>query len=239
MKIIPAIDILDGSCVRLIKGDFGKVTKYESSPLKQSNYFKEEGFYYLHIIDLNAASTNSMDNLAIIKKIASTKDLKIQVGGGVRSMDRVDMLFSSGVDRVIVGTGAIENSYFLDQLRECNYLDKIIFALDFKVINKLPMLATHGWSVESEINLYDYLSKNNWIKNILATDISLDGTMKGPNKEIYKNIISLNTFKFIASGGIGSVNDLHYLKSIGADECVVGKAIYEKKISMMDLKNVN
>jgi phosphoribosylformimino-5-aminoimidazole carboxamide ribotide isomerase len=87
--------------------------------------------------------------------------------------------------------------------------------------------------------LYDYLSKNNWIKNILATDISLDGTMKGPNKEIYKNIISLNTFKFIASGGIGSVNDLHYLKSIGADECVVGKAIYEKKISMMDLKNVN
>ena len=113
MKIIPAIDILDGSCVRLLKGDFGKVTKYESSPLRQSNYFKNEGFNYLHIIDLNAASTNSMDNLTIIKKIASTKGLKIQVGGGIRSMDRIEMLFESGVDKVIVGTGAIENKYFL------------------------------------------------------------------------------------------------------------------------------
>ena len=239
MKIIPAIDILDGSCVRLLKGDFGKVTKYESSPLRQSNYFKNEGFNYLHIIDLNAASTNSMDNLTIIKKIASTKGLKIQVGGGIRSMDRIEMLFESGVDKVIVGTGAIENKYFLEQLRECSYLNKVIFAFDFKVINELPMLATHGWSVESEINLYDYLSKNSWIKNILATDISLDGTMKGPNKDIYKKIISLNAFKFTASGGIGDIDDLKYLKAIGANECVVGKAIYEKQISMMDLRNVN
>lgn len=239
MKIIPAIDILDGSCVRLLKGNFDKVTIYEPSPIKQANFFKNAGFDYLHIIDLNAASTNSMDNLNVIKKIASLNGLKIQVGGGIRSMDRIEMLINYGIDRVIVGTGAVENNLFLQEIRRSQYVDKIIFALDFNIKNQKPMLSTHGWSVDSQISLYDYLKKNDWIKNILATDISLDGTLKGPNKNIYQNIITNKKFKFTASGGIGNIEDLLFLKSIGADECVVGKAIYENKISMEELKSVN
>ena len=239
MKIIPAIDILDGSCVRLLKGNFDKVTIYEPSPIKQATFFKNAGFNYLHIIDLNAASTNSMDNLNVIKKIASLNGLKIQVGGGIRSMDRIEMLINYGIDRVIVGTGAVENNLFLQEIRRSQYVDKIIFALDFNIKNQKPMLSTHGWSVDSKISLYDYLKKNDWIKNILATDISLDGTLKGPNKNIYQKIITNKKFKFTASGGIGNIEDLLFLKSIGADECVVGKAIYENKISMEELKSVN
>ena len=134
-------------------------------------------------------------------------------------MDRIEMLINYGIDRVIVGTGAVENNLFLQEIKRSQYVDKTIFALDFNIKNQKPMLSTHGWSVDSQISLYDYLKKNDWIKNILATDISLDGKLKGPNKSIYQKIITNKKVKFTASGGIGNIEDLFFLKSIGADEC--------------------
>ena len=237
MKILPAIDILNGECVRLLKGDFTEVTKYSSDPIHQARVFLNKGFNYLHIIDLNAASTNSMDNFSIIKEIANLNNLNIQVGGGIRSIDRIKKLIDCGVDRVIVGTAAIENNNFLSNLRESEYLEKIIFALDFKKINAKPMLATHGWAVDSNISLYDFINRNKWVKNILATDISLDGTLLGPNVDIYKKILEIKGIKLIASGGIGTLKDVKTMKSIGANECIVGKALYENKISLEELKN--
>ncbi len=239
MKILPAIDILDGSCVRLLKGDFNHVTKYDSNPIKQAKKFIENGFDYLHIIDLNAASTNSLDNLEIIQDIAKLSNLKIQVGGGIRSIQRIKNLISLGVDRVIVGTAAIENNQFLLKLKEAEFVDKVIFALDFKLINSIPILATHGWAVDSKISLFDFLESNKWIHNVLATDISLDGTLQGPNIDIYKQILKNRNINLIASGGIGSIYDVLTMKKLGANECIVGKAIYENKISLKELLNVN
>ena len=239
MKIIPAIDLLDGSCVRLLKGDYAEVTNYNDNPIEQVNKFINAGFTYIHLIDLNAAKTGGNENLELIREIASIKNIKIQVGGGIRDINKIETLFSYNVDRIIVGTAAITNDIFKIQLKNNIPIEKIIYGLDFKIINKIPLLSVNGWTENTNISLFDYIEENYWIKNILATDISLDGTLEGPNINIYKQILNNKNLNLIASGGIGSINDINKLQSISSHECVVGKAIYENKISLMELQNVN
>ena len=185
MKIIPAIDILDGKCVRLLRGNFDDVTIYSNSPLEQVRKFKDAGFSYIHIVDLDAALSGKNKNLSLIKSIANIESIKIQVGGGIRSMETINNLFEIGVDRLIVGTAAIKNSHFLNQIKEQNISDRIVFGLDFVNIKNEPMLFVNGWTENTRINIFDYLRTNNWIKNILVTDISKDGTLEGPNLNIY------------------------------------------------------
>ena len=148
-------------------------------------------------------------------------------------------LISIGVDRLIVGTAAINNQAFREEIRSNTNLDKIIFGLDFNVINHEPMLSVNGWTKNTNINLFDFINNNQWIKNVLATDISVDGTLEGPNCNIYKKILENKNTNLIASGGIGNMEDIKKLKNIGTQECVVGKAIYENKLSLKDLINVN
>ena len=239
MNVIPAIDILDGKCVRLLKGNYADVTVYNENPIEQVKIFKNAGFKNIHIVDLNAAKTGGDENLEIIQNISCIENIEIQVGGGIRTIEKATQLLSNNIRRIIVGTAAITNDAFRNQLK--NYIDvnKIIFGLDFILSNDTPLLSIHGWTKSTDINLYDYINNNKWIKNILATDISVDGTLKGPNLKIYKNLLTNKNINLIASGGIGSLEDINYLRSILCNECVVGKAIYENKISLQDLKNVD
>ena len=239
MNIIPAIDILNGKCVRLLKGNYADVTVYNENPIEQVKIFKNAGFKNIHIVDLNAAKTGGDENLEIIQNISCIENIEIQVGGGIRTIEKATQLLSNNIRKIIVGTAAITNDAFRNQLK--NYIDvnKIIFGLDFNLGNDTPLLSIHGWTKSTDINLYDYINNNIWIKNILATDISVDGTLKGPNLNIYKNLLANKNINLIASGGIGSLDDINNLRSIHCNACVVGKAIYENKISLQDLKNVN
>ena len=239
MKIMPAIDLLDGKCVRLLKGDYSKVSNYNDNPIEQVEEFEKAGFTYIHLIDLNAAKSGGNENLEIIKEIAGIKNIKVQVGGGIRDINKIKRLFSYNVDRVIVGTAAITNNIFKLELKNNFPIEKIIYALDFKIIDEVPLLSVNGWTENTNINLFDYIKENYWIKNILATDISLDGTLNGPNINIYKQILTNKDLNLIASGGIGSIDDISNLQLIKSQECVVGKAIYEAKISLLELGNAN
>ena len=239
MKIIPAIDLLDGKCVRLLKGNYSNVTEYNNSPTEQVYKFRDAGFKYIHIVDLNAAKSGGDENLNLIKQIANINEIKVQVGGGIRNINKVEKLFTYGVDKIIVGTAAITDKVFKNELRANFLLKKIIYGLDFNIINHKPFLSVNGWTENTNINLFDYIDENHWIENILATDISLDGTLQGPNTSIYKKILKNKRLNLIASGGIGSIEDINKLKLINCHECVVGKAIYENKISLEDLKIAN
>ena len=237
MKIIPAIDLLDGQCVRLLQGDYKKVTSYNISPINQANYFFKEGFRYLHIVDLDSAKNADNKNLNIIKSINKIKNLKIQVGGGIRDIQKVKDLLDIGIDRLIVGTEAIKNKNFLNALKNEVDVKKIVFGLDFKIIKNEAVLYTNGWLEKSRYKLFDFIEKNSWILNILATDISSDGMLSGPNIKIYEKILNKSNSNLIASGGISAISDINNLKKIGIQECVVGKAIYENIIPIEDIRN--
>ncbi|MEJ6767142.1 MAG: 1-(5-phosphoribosyl)-5-[(5-phosphoribosylamino)methylideneamino] imidazole-4-carboxamide isomerase [Gammaproteobacteria bacterium] len=239
MNIIPAIDLLNGSCVRLLKGNYNRVSSYNTSPIEQVKTFVDAGFNYIHIIDLDAAKSGNDENLEIIKSIAQIEGLSLQIGGGIRDINKVFDLFNLGIDRLIVGTAAITDSKFLAQLKDRVDPNKLIFGLDFNLINNEPLLSVNGWTTNTTTTLFDYINENDWIKNVLATDISLDGTLLGPNIDIYKRILEYKNISLIASGGIASITDIRDLIYIGSHECVVGKAIYENKITLPELQNVN
>lgn len=239
MNIIPAIDLLDGKCVRLLKGNYSAVTIYNDDPIEQVKIFKNAGFKNIHIVDLNAAKSDVNDNLRIIQEMSNIENIEIQVGGGIRTIEKATELLSNNIKRIIVGTAAITSDVFRNQLKENIDVNKIIFGLDFNLINKTPLLSVNGWTKNTNISLYDFIKNNKWIKNILATDISVDGTLNGPNLDVYKNLLTYKNLNLIASGGIGSLDDINNLKSILCNECVVGKALYENKISLKELKNAN
>ncbi len=239
MKILPAIDIKDGKCVRLVKGDFSRSTTYNNSPIKQAEEFKNLGFDFLHIIDLDGASEGYRINIDIVDQIIQNFGLKVQLGGGIREINDIKKLLDKGVERVVLGTAIIENRDFLSSVLTNFNQKNLTFALDFRMFNKCPLISTRGWSHQTEINLFDFI-KNFNLKNILATDINLDGILKGPNIEIYKKITDLSpSSNIIGSGGISCIDDVNRLSKINISECIVGKAIYEKKIDLMDLSNVN
>jgi len=237
MKIFPAIDLKNGRCVRLLKGDFNQVTEYNSDPIEQAIIFKSKKLNFLHIVDLDGAETGKQLNQEIIKEILKISDISIQVGGGIRSIEKIENMLNMGVARVIVGT-AIFNGDFLTDLEKNFESKQIVLALDFKIQNQIPTIFTHGWQDNSNTSLHDFLNNHLFFKNILATDISLDGAMEGPNFDVYKEILELfPALNLIASGGIRSLEDLNKLKVLNLKEAVVGKAIYEKNISLVDLSN--
>jgi phosphoribosylformimino-5-aminoimidazole carboxamide ribotide isomerase len=238
MIVLPAIDLKNGNCVRLLQGDFNQLTNYNSNPLKQAQEFVDNGFDYLHIIDLDGAQTGSQENLPIIKELASNRHLKLEVGGGIRSIEKATSMIELGVTRIIVGTALFETPGFLIDLQKSFDPDQIVLGLDFKNIQDQPMIFTHGWQNQSSVNLMEVLSTYSFFINILATDISLDGSMQGPNLNAYQSIIeNFPSINLIASGGISCIKDIHDVKSLGCKEVVVGKAIYEQAISLKDLAN--
>ena len=238
MRVLPAIDIKNGSCVRLKKGNFKNVKVYSDSPVEQANHFKNNGFDFIHIVDLDGALNGKRVNIKIIDEIINL-GINVQLGGGIRSISDIKNLIDIGVQRVIVSTAAIENDNFLSEVLNKINEKNITLALDFRVINGIPFLASKGWTFQTKINLYEFI-KNNMIENILATDINKDGLLSGPNLKIYKEIKKLfPDLNIIGSGGISSLEDIDSLSKININECVVGKAIYENKISLEELFNVD
>jgi phosphoribosylformimino-5-aminoimidazole carboxamide ribotide isomerase len=237
MKILPAIDLQNGRCVRLFKGDFKAVTEYNHDPLAQVKIFKSNGLNYLHIVDLDGAESGNQLNKGVIGKILEIPDISIQVGGGIRTIQQVENMLEIGVSRIILGTALFQENFIKD-LKNNFDSSQIVLALDFKIINNIPTIYTHGWQDNSEIPLYQFLSDQPFYSNILATDISLDGAMLGPSFSIYKDLLDLfPSINLIASGGIRSLDDLNKLKLLNIQEVIIGKAIYEKNISLRDLDN--
>ena len=239
MKVIPAIDIKNGKCVRLMQGDFSKSTIYEISPLNQAKIFENAGFNLLHIVDLDGAANGLQSNITIIDSIIKSTEMNIQLGGGIRSIHDINLFLDKGIERVVLGTKIIEDKSFLSEVLTRFNQKNIVFALDFRISNSIPFLLSRGWQKQTKINLFDFI-KQYKVQNILATDITLDGVLKGPNVSVYKEIRNqAPNSNLIGSGGISSIEDINQLSKINVKECVVGKAIYEKKINLKDLKNVN
>lgn len=237
MKVLPAIDLKDGNCVRLFKGNFSQVTKYNDDPISQVKTFLDHDLNYLHIVDLDGAESGNQLNINLIKEILKIPSIKIQLGGGIRNIDSISRMIDLGVSRVILGTSIFTDN-FLNKVKANFDPNQIVLALDFKNIEDELMIFTHGWKENSKVNLFDFISGNSFFKNILATDISLDGVLMGPSFNAYKKILDLYpSINLIASGGIRSKKDLNELSKLNVKEAVVGKAIYEQQISLTDLLN--
>jgi len=235
MIIFPAIDIKDGRCVRLVKGDFNQMTSYEKSPFDQAKIYFENGFSNIHIVDLDGALQGKSSNANIVKKILKNLKLKIQIGGGIRTIDEVDSWVKSGIDKVIIGTAAVENKNFLKIACE-KFQNKIAISLDVKD----GFIFLSGWKKQTNIRASDFLKEieNFGISRVIYTDINKDGTKKGPS---IKDTIELSNkvkIPFVISGGISSLEDIKKIKSLrnpNIEGVIVGKSIYDGDIKINEL----
>jgi len=240
MKILPAIDIKDKKCVRLIQGDFKYKTEYETSPLDQAGKYKDHGFKNLHIIDLDGALTGQIVNFDIIQKIVDKYDFKIEVGGGIRTLDNVKRYVDVGVEKIILGSAAIKNKKFLKET--CiKFKNKIALGLDAKDGN----LSVSGWKENSNIKTLDFLKEVNdyGISRLIYTDINRDGTKASPNFKETIKIANISNCPVIISGGVSSMKDIKKAKELNnknIEGIIVGKAIYDGDIKLDELaKEVN
>jgi len=233
MKIFPAIDIKDKKCVRLVKGDFNNKTEYEMSPVDQAGKYKDHGFKNLHIVDLDGALTGETINLGIIKEIVTKFDLKIEVGGGVRTIDSIQKYVDAGVEKVILGSAAIKDKNFLKEA--CHkFPNKIALGLDAKN----GYLSVSGWKENSNQLTLDFLKKVNdyGASRLIYTDINRDGTKQSPNFEETTNVANISNCPVIISGGVSSIVDIKKAKGLkNIEGIIVGKAIYDGDIKLDEL----
>ena len=235
MKIFPAIDIKDKRCVRLIKGNFENETDYKILPIEQAAKYEKHGFKNLHIVDLDGALTGKTVNLDIIQEIISKYNLKIEVGGGIRSFESIKQYINSGVEKVILGSSAIKNKEFLKEACE-NFKNKIALGLDAKDGN----LSVSGWKENLNIKTVDYLQevKNFGISRIIYTDINRDGMKKSPNFEETLKIAEIAQCPVVISGGVSTINDIKKAKKLrkkNVEGIIVGKALYDGDIKLNEL----
>jgi len=238
MKIFPAIDIKGGKCVRLLKGDFANLTEYEKSPEEQANIFSNFGFKYLHVIDLDGALEGKLVNKNIIQNITKINNLKIQIGGGIRSLDQISDLLNLGADKVILGTKAIEDINFLKKACE-KFKKKIILAIDVRN----GFIALSGWKKQTSISAADFITKVDTleISRIIYTNIDRDGTKLGPDIDETIKFSNLTKIPIVVSGGISSLQDVVNIKdkkSKKIEGVIVGKAIYDKSIDLEELSKI-
>ena len=233
MKILPAIDIKDKKCVRLIKGDFNNKTEYEISPVEQAGKYKDHGFKNLHIVDLDGALTGEIVNLDIIQDIVGKFNLKVEIGGGIRNIDDVKKYIDAGVDKVIIGSAAINDKNFLKEACE-KFPNKIALGLDAKD----GYLSVSGWKENSNQLTLDYLKVVNdyGVSRLIYTDINRDGMKQSPNFEETLKVAELSNCPVIISGGVSSIDDIRKAKSLkNIEGIIVGKAIYDNDIKLEDL----
>jgi phosphoribosylformimino-5-aminoimidazole carboxamide ribotide isomerase len=231
MVVFPAIDLKNGNCVRLLKGDFNELTTYNSDPLSVAKRFEDEGATWLHVIDLDGAQTGTNKNLEVIKELCENTNLNIQVGGGVRDLEKIGLLLSYGVKRVILGTFALEN---IDKLRDVvmKYNDQVIVSVD----SSNGFVTYHGWQTISQIETIEFCKKLEeiGIKTIVYTDISKDGMMSGPAFNDYLEISKFTNLEVIASGGVSSYDDLKRLNKMNLYGAIIGKALYINKVTVKE-----
>lgn len=234
MFIIPAIDIIDGKCVRLTKGDYAQKKIYNENPLEVAKQFQDAGLHNLHLVDLDGAKSKHIVNWKIIEKICSKTTLKVDVGGGIKSDEDARMVFECGARQITAGSIAVKEPEKVIKWIENFGAEKIILGAD--VIQE--KIAITGWTEKSEKDIYNFISEYllSGIQYCICTDISKDGMLQGPSVKLYEKILEKNPMlKLIASGGVSSINDLQLLKEKGLFAAIVGKAIYENKISLKEL----
>lgn len=236
--IIPAIDIIDGKCVRLTQGDYEQKKIYNEHPLEVAKQFEDAGLKRLHLVDLDGAKAGHIKNWKVLETLAAKTSLIIDFGGGVKTEEDVRIIFNSGGAMVTIGSLAVkEEETFVSWLKKYGP-EKFLLGADVKD----EKIAVHGWQQTTDIWIYDFIEKyiQRGVQQIFCTDVAKDGAMQGPSIELYKSIIEkFPQLYFIASGGVSSVDDIYQLKAIGCKGIIIGKAIYEGKISLTDLQKIN
>lgn len=231
MNIFPAVDLFDGKAVRLLKGDYQKMTVYSENPLEIAKDFENSGAEFLHIVDLEGAKTGNTPNIGTIEKIVKNTSLFTEVGGGIRTLETVEKYINIGVKRVILGTAAVNDEKFLISAVK-KYGEKIAVGIDIKD----GFVAIKGWTDLSKFTPFEFCEKmqNIGVKTVICTDVSKDGAMQGTNVGLYKEMSEKFNINIIASGGVSSIDDIKRLKNLEIYGTIIGKAYYTKAISLAE-----
>jgi len=235
MQIIPAIDIIDGKCVRLSKGDYNQKTIYNEHPLEVAKHFEDAGLQRLHLVDLDGAKAGAVKNWKVLEQVAGKTDLKIDFSGGISSDESLAITFNSGAAYAAIGSVAVKKEALLVQWFMVYGVEKFILGAD--VLDE--KIQIKGWTEATDINIIDFIKKyaSKGVRQFFCTDISKDGLLQGSSNDLYKKILNeVEGIDLIASGGVSKIRDLEDLKAIGCSGAIVGKAIYEGKIGISDLK---
>jgi phosphoribosylformimino-5-aminoimidazole carboxamide ribotide isomerase len=235
MRIIPAIDIIEGKCVRLTKGDYSTQKTYNKNPLEVAKAFEAHGIAYLHLVDLDGAKAKHIVNHKVLENLASKTQLKIDFGGGLKSDEDLRIAFECGAQQITGGSIAVKEPQVFNQWLKDYGSDKIILGADVKN----EWIATDGWTKTSSLSLFDFLEdyQKQGVKYTICTDISKDGMLMGPAFDLYQKILGQTDLKLIASGGVSSIEDLPRLAALGCEGSILGKAIYENRISLKALEH--
>jgi phosphoribosylformimino-5-aminoimidazole carboxamide ribotide isomerase len=234
MEIIPAIDLIEGKCVRLTQGDYEQKKIYNEDPLEVAKQFEGAGLQRLHLVDLDGAKEGAVRNWKVLERIAARTELIIDFGGGIKTEKDLSIVFNSGATLATIGSIAVKDEILFTNWLSQFGADKFLLGADVKK----EKITVSGWQETTDIWIYDFIekySKKN-VSQIFCTDVSKDGLLEGPSIELYKNIvIKFPNLHFIASGGVSSIEDVFRLEEIGCRGVIIGKAIYEGKINMQDL----
>ncbi|MCS4302654.1 phosphoribosylformimino-5-aminoimidazole carboxamide ribotide isomerase [Chryseobacterium sp. BIGb0232] len=235
MKIIPAIDIIDGKCVRLSKGDYSTKKIYNENPVEVAREFEDFGIQFLHLVDLDGAKSKHIVNQKVLEEIAKCTSLQIDFGGGLKSLQDIETAFDSGAKQITLGSIAVQDPEFCLTIIEKYGPEKIILGADCD--NR--KIKTSGWQEESDEDIIDFILdyQKKGMQSTICTDISKDGMLEGPSTGLYIEILYKTSLQLIASGGISGIKDVYKMKDIGCAGTIIGKAIYEGKISLQQLQN--
>ncbi len=230
MNILPAIDLYEGKVVRLYKGDYNQMTVYDENPVNTALKFKEAGASWIHVVDLEGARDGGTPNMQVVKDIIDATGLKVEIGGGIRNMETIEKYIEMGASRIILGTSAINNENLVVEATRLHGR-RIAVGADVKD----GYVAIRGWTQKSMFTLHDFCENMQMkgVKYIICTDISKDGALQGTNREMYRTLSEKFNMRFIASGGISSVEDIRALKEMGLYGAIIGKAYYQ---GVIDLK---
>lgn len=240
MKIIPAIDLHEGKCVRLYRGDFDKVTHYSDEPLEIARAYTALRVDDLHVVDLDGARTGSQQNARVVRELCAETPLAVQLGGGIRGDERVRYWLAHGVSRCVVGSVAVAEPERVAAWIDEFGTDRIVLALDVTIEEGGPMLATHGWTKSTGVSLWDLLDRYAPLgaRHLLCTDIGRDGAMSGPNIDLYAEVLRRYPDLCLqASGGVRDIGDIGRLRNIGVPAAITGKAMLDGKISAAEVES--
>jgi phosphoribosylformimino-5-aminoimidazole carboxamide ribotide isomerase len=237
MRIIPAIDLIDGKCVRLTQGDYAIKKIYNENPLEVAKMFEDADLTYLHLVDLDGAKAGKVTNWNVVQRITSKTKLQVDFGGGIKTKEEITRLFDLGIKQVNLGSIAVKNAALVYEWIAEFGAEKIILSADVKN----EMIATSGWQEKSSLHIDDFITDylKHGIEYITCTDINTDGMLQGPNIDLYASLLQkFPSIKLVASGGVSGTHDLLALKKINVDGVIIGKAIYEGNITITDLATV-
>ena len=237
MRVIPAIDLIGGKCVRLYKGDYSQVKTYADNPPEVARAFEQDGFTHLHVVDLDGARSGGIKQWKTLEDIRKSCSMKIDFGGGMKTAEDIRIAFESGADQVTLGTIAARNRDVVLSMLEQYGPEKLILGADAKD----EIIAVSGWHEATQLPVIEFISDyaGHGFKSVISTDVSVDGTLEGPSLNLYKGILErVDDIELIASGGVGTLEHLVQLKELGVDGVIVGKAIYEQTISPREILSI-